>query len=155
MKKLTALLGLAAIQMHSNIFGGAAHARFSQEQLDTIEGALENAGQSDQSETIEGLNSQITKLNETVSGLQATDTAVQDALTQAFEANGLTLEEGQTPIDAIALLGAKCKEYGSATTTHTIPGTDGKDDAGTGEQLVEGYLNPNDAHNKYFNPNSK
>lgn len=155
MKKLTALLGLAAIQMHSNIFGGAAHARFSQEQLDTIEGALENAGQSDQSQTIEGLNTQISNLNETITGHAATETAVQDALAQALEANGLTLEAGQTPIDAIALLGAKCKEYGSATTTHTIPGTDGKDDAGTGAQLIDGYLDPNDAHNKYFNPNSK
>lgn len=148
MKKLIALLGLAEITMHSNIFGGAAHARLNQEQLQTVEDALENAGENDQTETITNLQTQ-------VSTFEAGNISVENALAEAFEANGLVLEEGQTVTDAIALLGTTCKEYGSATTTHTIPGTDGTDDAGTGEQLVDGYINPNDEHNKYFNQTPK
>lgn len=146
MKKLTALLGLAAIQMHNaNIFGtGKNYAKLDEEQLQKIEDALGETSSEEATQTIADLQAQ-------VSNLQASENSVQEAVTTALQINGLALEEGQTVMDAITLLGTKCHEYGTAKTTHNIPGSDGKDDAGTGEQLIDGYMDPNDEHNKYLN----
>ena len=145
--KLTALLALAQIDMHSNFFGNKKPvAKLDQDQLEAIEKGLE---QND----VSALTSEIEAKGNEITALTATATLVSDAVNQALQMNAIELPENATEAEAIALLATTCKEYGEATTiTHSVAGTDGKEKAQNPEALIEGYIDPNDDHNKqYFN----
>lgn len=109
MKKLTALLGLAAITMHnSNIFGtGKNYAKLDEDQLQKIEDALAAEPAAEDPEAMQNLQSQLDATTASVSGLH-------DAISEALALNGLQITKDQTPADAIALLGSTCKEYGAS-----------------------------------------
>ncbi|HAD78789.1 MAG TPA: hypothetical protein DCF99_04445, partial [Flavobacteriaceae bacterium] len=84
MKRVLAVLGIQAFVFHStNIFGkGEKHVRLKEEELQLIEDALEKQTSAEDAETL--------------ATLQANETAIQEALTAAFELHGLKTVEGQT-----------------------------------------------------------
>lgn len=136
MKRVLAVLGIQAFVFHStNIFGkGEKHVRLKEEELQLIEEALEKQTSAEDAETL--------------ATLQANETAVQEALTAAFELHGLKTVEGQTVAEAVEALSAKCTEYGEATNSHSIHKTDGKDKQEDEEELKEGFYDSNAAHNQ-------
>ena len=70
--------------------------------------------------------------------------ALSEALGEAMALNNLK-SQGDALAD-IAALGKTCKEYGDKRPVHTQPSNDGKE---TPEgNYIEGFLNPEDAHNK-------
>ena len=143
-KKITAILGLTAVVFHSNLFGTKKpYAKFSEEELEELEKALENKAEGNEEELQEQIN-QLTQENSTLQEQAlATEKAVADALALA----GLTAKENIA--ENIALLGQKCKEYGESNNRHSMPENNGKEEATDG--LINGYLDPNDEHNKYLN----
>ncbi len=137
MKKLLAVLGLQTFTFQSNFWGGGkAHVKLDEEQLKLIEAALDEKGSGEEAQTI-------ADLQEKVAGLEA----AQEALTAAMNLNGIEAKEGQAMADAIADLGAKCKEYGDSKETHSAPPTNGKD-KGDDSGLIEGFMDPNAEHNQ-------
>ncbi|MET3035835.1 hypothetical protein ABXT08_07030 [Chryseobacterium sp. NRRL B-14859] len=144
MKKLLAVLGLQAFTFHNNFWGsGEAHVKLDNKQLQLIEDALENKATenpaNEDAKTLEDLQAQ-------VSGFEANEAAVQEALTAALGLNGIEAAEGQTVAEAITALGAKCKEYGSSKNTHSFIHTNGVEKEPDG--LIEGYFDPNAPHNQ-------
>lgn len=145
--KLTALLGVAQIEMHSNFFGNKKPvAKLDQEQLEAIEKGLE---QND----VSALTSEIEAKGNDITALIANQTAMEEAITGALQLNGLELPENATQAEAIALLATTCKEYGEAkNVTHSVAGSNGVEAVQNPDALIDGYLDPNDEHNKqYFN----
>lgn len=140
--KLTSLLGLASIVFHNSIFGGKTHARLDEEQLQAVEAALA------ENDTT-ALTEKISQLEADNSALQSKEVEMQNALEEAFEKNGLTIAEGATVVDAIAQLATF-----KANATHEIPSNNGEE-APSGNGLVDGYVDPNAAHNKLLNQISK
>ena len=143
MKKLTALLGLTAITMHnSNIFGtGKNFAKLDEDQLQKIEDALETPAA--ETPDVENLKTEL-------ANAAAAEAGMQEAVTAALELNGLTIEKGQSAAEAIALLGATCKQYGeSKERGHTTPENNGKEKPEPeSEKLIEGFFDPNAPHNQ-------
>lgn len=122
MKKLTALLGLTAITMHnSNIFGtGKNYAKLDEDQLQKIEDALAAEGGPDAT-IVENLQNELTTAQTAASGME-------EAVTAALELNGLQITEGQSAVEAIALLAQTCKEYGASKERgHSKPENNGKE----------------------------
>ena len=145
--KLTALLALAQIDMHSNFFGNKKPvAKLDQEQLEAIEKGLE---QND----VSALTSEIEAKGNDIIALTANQTAMEEAINGALQLNGLELPENATHAEAIALLATTCKEYGEAKdVTHSVAGNNGVEAVQNPDALIDGYLDPNDEHNKqYFN----
>lgn len=145
MNKLLAVLGIQAFVFHNNFWGtGEAHVKLDNKQLQMIEDALEKkAGENkadENTETLADLQAQIT-------GFQANETAVQEALTAAMALNGITATKGQSVAEAISALGTKCKEYGDSTETHSILQTDGLDKE-SGDGLQQGFFDPKAPHNQ-------
>lgn len=141
-KLLCALLALTNIELHSNFFGNKKPtAKLDEEQLQSIEDAL---GKNDTS----ALQSTIDEQNTTISTMQTEKTDMENALSEAFSINGLDLPEGTSVAEAIATLGTKCKEFGGAKNTHSIPPTDGKDKQEAADGLIDGYFDPKDPHNQ-------
>lgn len=144
MKKLLAVLGLQAFTFHNNFWGsGEAHVKLDNKQLQLIEDALDKTPTenkaSEDATTLEDLQTK-------VSGFEAKETAIQEALTAALNLNGIEATEGQSVAEAITALGTKCKEYGSSTNTHSFIHTNGVDKEPDG--LIEGYFDPNAPHNQ-------
>ena len=145
MEKLLAVLGLQAFVFHNNFWGnGDAFVKLDNKQLEMIEAALEK--EEPEAKEIEG-GETIKDLQAKVSGFEATETEVQEALTAALTLNGLATTEGQSVAEAIATLGAKCKEYGDSKETHSIIKNDGLEKP-SGDGLQNGYYDPNALHNK-------
>lgn len=143
MKKLTALLGITAITMHnSNIFGtGKNFAKLDEDQLQQIDDALDNPSTADAS-VVENLQSEL-------STAQLAESGMQEAVTAALELNGLQLAEGQNAVEAIALLGAKCKQYGTSKDRgHQKPDNDGAEKPDDTNALVDGFYDPKAEHNQ-------
>lgn len=139
MNKLLAILSIQAFAFHNNFFGGGKpFAKLDADQLQLIEDALEKTGTSEDASTIEGLQNQVT-------AFEANETAVEEALTAALELNGMQKVEGQSVTEAIAALGAKCKEYGDSKATHSIPTTTGVERKKNEDDASENY-----AHNQAF-----
>ncbi len=134
MKRVLAVLGIQAFVFHStNIFGkGEKHVRLKEEELQLIEDALEKQTSAEDAETL--------------ATLQANETAVQEALTAAFELHGLETVEGQSVAEAVEALSAKCTEYGESKNQHSFHKTDGKD-----KEDEEVDNSANYAHNQVFN----
>lgn len=142
MKKVLAVLGLQAFAFQSSNFwgGGEAHVKMTKEQLEKIDAALPEEGAQADAKTLADLQGKVT-------GFEANETAIQEALTAAMELNGIEAVADQTPAEAIAALGVKCKEFGDSGETHSIPKNSGVEKPeGTG--LKEGFFDPNDEHNK-------
>lgn len=140
MKKLTTLLGVATIPMHnSNVFGtGKNYAKLDEDQLQLIEKGLETAEGADPA-VVEGLKNDL-------SAAQAAESSMHDAVSVALKLNGLEIAEGQSAVEAIALLAQTCKEYGASKERgHTKPENDGK-------EKPDNTTDPsaNFAHNKIY-----
>lgn len=139
--KLTALLGLAQIELHSGAFGfNKPFAKLSEEELSKIEQALLEDKSQEHQETIQALEDEKALMQEK---LTAMETAVATALLTAG------LEASENLIDNITQLGEKCKEYGSSKERHSFPENDGEEKESNA--LIDGYLDPNDAHNQLLN----
>lgn len=122
MNKLLAVLGLASFTFHSNFWnGGNKHVKLEEEDLQKIEDALEKNATGEDATALADLQNQ-------VSGFEANENAVQEALTNALTLNGMTIAEGQSVAEAITALGAKCKEYGTSKDRgHNKPDNNGKE----------------------------
>lgn len=128
--RIVALLGLSEMVLHSNLFGGKAFAKLSEDELEKINAALEEKD---------------TKaLEEELAAGKENMAALQDAVEQALEHAGL--EAKGTLQENIVLLGEKCREYGDSKNRHNFPENNGKEEPTN--DLVDGYLNPEDSHNK-------
>ncbi len=136
---LAALLALAKIDLKAGFFGGKSFASFSEEQLDKIEKALEKNDTTAFKEQLEQLNKDIAEQNTRLEG-------IENAVNTALELNGL--EASETLVESIQLLGTTCKEYGEKNSVHTLPKQDGEETNLDDETLIEGYIDPNDEHNK-------
>lgn len=143
--KLCALLALTQIELHSNFFGNKKPtAKFDEDQLQAIEDALEKNDTS-------ALDDKIKEHENTISSMQNDKNDIENAISEAFSMNGLTLTEGMSVAEAIASLGTKCKEYGNSTNTHSIPPTDGVDVSDDDDDDESAKY----AHNQVMNDKSK
>lgn len=149
-QKLTAVLGLAQISLSRGALGlSTPTATFSEEDLGKIEQAL---AQGD-AQAMEALQQEVATLKEDLATAKENETkanekaeAMENAVAEALETAGLQAEEETT--GSIALLGAKCKEYGNSKERHSFPENNGKEENADG--LIEGYFDPNDEHNQYL-----
>lgn len=140
--KLTGLTGQQAIELHNSFFGNKKpFAKLDEDQLQSIENALETTDTSALTSTIEGHEATILTLN-------TTQSETQNALDQALQLNGIKVPEGSTTAQAIIVLGQKCEEYGSSNNRHVDPKNDGNEKPEKADALVDGYFDPNAAHNK-------
>lgn len=142
--KLTALLGLAEITLHSGTFSmGTPFAKLNEEQLDLIENALAK----DQENDIITLQNQLTEATSKASAFEKITTETAKAIETAMQTAGLEKQEGM--IENINLLAEKCKEFGEDKNRHSFPDNNGKEEGS--EELIDGYLNPEDFHNQLIN----
>ncbi len=136
---LVALLGLTQISFKAGIFGGEPSASFTKEQIEAIEQALR---QNDNSI----LTQEIEKLKRDIAEQQNKAEVLENAVSEALQLNGLEVSE--TVEESIRLLGTTCKKYGEKKAVHTLAAQDGKEANLEDDALIDGYLNPNDEHNK-------
>lgn len=143
--KLTALLGQAQIELHTSFFGNnKPFAKLDEEQLQSLENALEKNDTS-------ALTEKITEHEATIKTLQENKTETQNALDQALQLNEISVAEGSSSADAIVALGEQCKKYGSSENRHVAPKNDGEEKPENKEGLVDGYFDPKAPHNQ-INP---
>lgn len=139
--KLTALLGLTNISLHSGTFGlNSPFAKINEEDLEKIDNALAQ----ENSERIRNLIKDLAEAKEESKELQNKVESIETAVAGAMELAGLEAQE--TAEANISLLGEKCKEYGNSNNRHSFPENSGNEELADG--LVEGYLDTNDAHNQ-------
>ena len=142
--KLTALLGLAEITLHSGTFSmGTPFAKLNEEQLDLIENALAK----DQENDFIALQNQLTEATSKASAFEKITTETAKAIETAMQTAGLEKQEGM--IENINLLAEKCKEFGEDKNRHSFPDNNGKEEGS--EELIDGYLDPKDYHNQLIN----
>lgn len=134
--KITALLALTSLDLKKPLLGGEHFAELKESQLDKIEAALEAAENAADNTSLEQLMATLKADNETLSAEKATLTAEKEALTAQVTA--LTAET------------EKLQKELNERPAHSFPGNDGKE-ASEGNGLIDGYLDPNDAHNKFLN----
>ncbi len=139
---LVAILGLTEISLKAGFFGSKNFATFTEEQLDTIEGALEKQDTSVLITQIEHAKQDIAEHKERLE-------IIENAVTEALKLN--ELEAAEKIEESIRLLGTTCKEYGQKKSVHTLAKQDGKEANLEDNGLIDGYLNPNDEHNKLLN----
>ena len=120
--KITALLALTSLDLKKPLLGGEHFTELKESQLDKIEAALDAAENAADNTSLEQL--------------MATLTAEKEALTAQVTA--LTAET------------EKLQKELNERPAHSLPGNDGKE-ASEGNGLIDGYLDPNDAHNKLLN----
>jgi hypothetical protein len=146
MKKHTLLLGLLALtelETHSAFFGAKTpFVKLDEAQLDSIEQGLAKNDSS-------ALQSTIANQAETLLGLTATNNSAQEAANQALALNAITLDAGASLADAFTALGAKCKEYGDSTNSHSTSKDDGL------EKKVDQNAAPVYQHENVMNDMSK
>lgn len=119
---LLGVLGLSVLETHSGVMSSKSHVRFTEEELDKVEKALE-------ANDVTALNTTIKEQETKISNHEKFDGELKESLTAAFAANKLEMGD-MSPKDAIAHLSAKCKEYGEATNTHSTPPTNGQNNNG-------------------------
>lgn len=141
--KITALLGLAQLTLHSGIVGmGKPVAKLTEEDLEKIENALEN------NENIEALQQKLSDAEASSATFEKVVAETAQAVENAMETAGLEKQEGL--VENINLLGEKCKEFGESKDRHSFADNNGKDDEGK-EKYIDGHIDPNDAHNQLIN----
>ncbi len=139
---IAAALGIQELSVKSGIFGGKPFASFTEEQLEALEKALAATANAE-------LQQKLDTATQENSSLKTSNEAMENAAKAALELNDLTADtEGKTVAEQITFLGEKCQEYGKKETVHTIPGNNGQEVKVDDEQLLEGYIDPNAAHNK-------
>ena len=126
--KLTAFLGVAAISIQNGFFGAKSHARLDEEQLQKLEDHMAQESNVDLQAQLNSLQEKYNSLSTNHTALQNSHTGLQNAVTAALELNGLFSEvtNETTPLQAVELLGTKCKEYGDSDNRHSFPNNDGK-----------------------------
>ena len=134
--KITALLALESLNLKKPLMGGEHFAELKESQLDKIEAALEAAENVADNTSLEQLMAILKADNETLSAEKATLTAEKEALTAQVTA--LTAET------------EKLQKELNERPSHSLPANDGKESADN-NGLIDGYLDPNDAHNKFLN----
>lgn len=134
--KITALLALASLNLKKPLMGGEHFAELKESQLDKIEAALEAAENAADNTSLEQLMATLKGDNEKLSAEKATLTAEKEALTAQVTA--LTAET------------EKLQKELNERPSHSLPANDGKESADN-NGLIDGYLDPNDAHNKFLN----
>lgn len=141
--KITALLGLAQLTLHSGIVGmGKPVAKLTEEDLEKIENALEN------NENIEALQQKLSDAEASSATFEKVVAETAQAVENAMETAGLEKQEGL--VENINLLGEKCKEFGESKDRHSFADNNGKDNEGK-EKYIDGHIDPNDAHNQLIN----
>lgn len=141
--KITALLGLAQLTLHSGIVGmGKPVAKLTEEDLEKIENALENI------ENVEALQQKLSDAEASSATFEKVVAETAQAVENAMETAGLEKQEGL--VENINLLGKKCKEYGESKDRHSFADNNGKDEEGK-EKYIDGHIDPNDAHNQLIN----
>lgn len=141
--KITALLGLAQLTLHSGITGmGKPVAKLTEEDLEKIENALEN------NENIEALQQKLSDAEASSATFEKVVAETAQAVENAMETAGLEKQEGL--VENINLLGEKCKEFGESKDRHSFAENNGKDEEGK-EKYIDGHIDPNDAHNQLIN----
>lgn len=141
--KITALLGLAQLTLHSGIVGmGKPVAKLTEEDLEKIENALEN------NENIEALQQKLSDAEASSATFEKVVAETAQAVENAMETAGLEKQEGL--VENINLLGEKCKEFGESKDRHSFADNNGKDEEGK-EKYIDGHIDPNDAHNQLIN----
>lgn len=141
--KITALLGLAQLTLHSGITGmGKPVAKLTEEDLEKIENALEN------NENIEALQQKLSDAEASSATFEKVVAETAQAVENAMETAGLEKQEGL--VENINLLGEKCKEFGESKDRHSFADNNGKDEEGK-EKYIDGHIDPNDAHNQLIN----
>nr|DAN14060.1 MAG TPA: protein of unknown function (DUF5320) [Caudoviricetes sp.] len=134
--KITALLALASLNLKKPLMGGEHFAELKESQLDKIEAALEAVENAVDNTSLEQLMAILKADNEKLSAEKATLTAEKEALTAQVTA--LTAET------------EKLQKELNERPSHSLPANDGKESADN-NGLIDGYLDPNDAHNKFLN----
>lgn len=143
--KITQVLGLVAIDLHSNLFGNKQpFAKFTEEDLAKIENALNEIPNVE--EKTKELKEQVEQLTEINKAHQEQGELIAEAVKNAIETAGL--EQQESLAENIVLLGAKCKEYGESNERHSIVNNNGSEEPIDG--LINGYFDPNDEHNKFL-----
>lgn len=141
--KITALLGLAQLTLHSGITGmGKPVAKLTEEDLEKIENALENI------ENVEALQQKLSDAEASSATFEKVVAETAQAVENAMETAGLEKQEGL--VENINLLGEKCKEFGESKDRHSFAENNGKDEEGK-EKYIDGHIDPNDAHNQLIN----
>lgn len=144
--KITALLGLAQLTLHSGVAGamGLAKpvAKLTEEDLEKIENALGNI------ENVEALQQKLSDATAKAETYEKITAETAQAVENAMETAGLEKQEGL--IENINLLGEKCKEFGESKDRHSFAENNGKDEEGK-EKYIDGHIDPNDAHNQLIN----
>ncbi len=139
---IAAALGVESISLKGGLLNSKTVASFNEDQLQAIEKALAATGSAE-------LQQKLDKATQENSSLKTSNEAMENAAKAALELNELTADtEGKTVAEQITFLGEKCQEYGKKETVHTIAQNDGKEVKVDDEQLLEGYIDPNAAHNK-------
>lgn len=139
--KITALLGLAQLTLHSGIVGmGKPVAKLTEEDLEKIENALNHDFETENAQ----LKADLETANKDKKEAEDKLTSMEDQVAEALQTAGL--EGGEDALENINLLGKKCKEYGESKDRHSFAENNGEDKET--EQYIDGYINPNDAHNK-------
>jgi len=134
--KISALLALASLNLKKPLMGGEHFAELKESQLDKIEAALETAENAADNTSLEQLMATLKADNEMLLAEKATLTAEKEALTAQVTA--LTAET------------EKLQKELNERPSHSLPANDGKESADN-NGLIDGYLDPNDAHNKFLN----
>ena len=141
--KIAALLALASIDLKSPLFGNEKFVELKESQLDKIEAALAAAQTAADNTALEQLMAELKANNEKLSAEKTALTAEKEALTAEKEA--LTAQVNTLTAETESL-----KTELNNRPAHSLPANDGKESADN-NGLIDGYLDPNDAHNKFLN----
>lgn len=146
--KITALLGLAQLTLHSGVAGamGLAKpvAKLTEEDLEKIENALNHDFETENAQ----LKADLETANKDKKEAEDKLTSMEGQVAEALQTAGL--EGGEDALENINLLGEKCKEFGESKARHSFADNNGKDNEGK-EKYIDGHIDPNDAHNQLIN----
>ena len=134
--RIAALLALASINLNSPLFGNEKFVELTESQLDKIEDALVAAETATNNTALEQPMAELKANNEKLLAEKTALTAEKEAL--ATQVTALTAET------------ERLKTELNNRPAHSLPANDGKESADN-NGLIDGYLDPNDAHNKFLN----
>lgn len=134
--KIAAILALANIDLKSSLFGIEKFVELKESQLDKIEAALVAAETAANNTALEQLMAEMKANNEKLLAEKTALTSEKEALTAQVTA--LTAETDSLKTEL------------NNRPAHSLPANDGKESADN-NGLIDGYLDPNDAHNKFLN----
>ena len=134
--KIAAILALANIDLKSSLFGIEKFVELKESQLDKIEAALVAAETAANNTALEQLMAEMKVNNEKLLAEKTALTSEKEALTAQVTALTAETESLKTELNN--------------RPAHSLPANDGKESADN-NGLIDGDLDPNDAHNKFLN----